>query len=249
MQCQYPAIIFSSVNVSKKKGTDFAVKNTLPENSQVISVNFGYEVGRFIFDFLENDTSWPETIPDDIPESCICIETRIINLPWLLSKKDGSADRLYIEETRRIFENILKQLNIEYSVMSHKEVSAYMKQWFLEYLPPTSDKKEMESVCLFSKEHSTLLWHMFTWGKVESEEGEHANECFDEKEKGECVILLENHKFGFILKNGDGLTSKILDPYKDIYVTAKDFSWSYVHTHEDGWIGPFFYHRGVQKQE
>ena len=71
----------------KKEGTDFAVKNTLPENIRVISVNFGYEVGRFIFDFPEIDTPWPETIPDDISKSCVCVEARITNLPWLLSKK------------------------------------------------------------------------------------------------------------------------------------------------------------------
>ena len=26
----------------------------------------------------------------------------------------------------------------------------------------------------------------------------------------------------------------------DVYVVDKDFRWTYVHTHEDGWMGPYF---------
>lgn len=44
-----------------------------------------------------------------------------------------------------------------------------------------------------------------------------------------------------------GVTAKVtaaeLDQDKtgfDVYVVAKDFSWTYVHTHEDGWMGPYF---------
>ena len=43
-----------------------------------------------------------------------------------------------------------------------------------------------------------------------------------------------------------GITAKVtaaqLDQEEgaDVYVVARDFSWTYVHTHEDGWMGPYF---------
>jgi len=85
---------------------------------------------------------------------------------------------------------------------------------------------------------------MFSCG-LKSEDKQRANGCFDKMKKGECVILSENDRSAFRLKDGSPLTSEILDPYQDIYVTADDFSWTYVHTHEDGWIGPFFHRRDV----
>ena len=45
---------------------------------------------------------------------------------------------------------------------------------------------------------------------------------------------------------GAGVTAKVsageLDQEQgvDVYVVGKDFRWTYVHTHEDGWMGPYF---------
>ena len=255
----------------KRQRTDFTGDNVPPENSIITLTGLGCRVGRSIFTFHDIDTRWPDVIPDDMPEGCICIQVEIESLPWLLKNREGkgivhrplerwqifrrlywyakkkSAYKLWRAEAEENFENVLKQLNIEYSVMSRREVTTYMKQWFLEYLPPGADRKELESQCLRNKEYGTYLWHMFTWGSLESEDKDHANICFDEMEKVKCVILLENHKLGFVLKDGSALTSEVLDPYQEVYVTAEDFSWTYVHTHEDGWIGPFFHRRNVQK--
>jgi|GEM_PF-1207802 len=245
-------------------------ENTIPYNPIITLRGLGCYVGRFTFTFHDKDTRWPEIIPDDMPDGCICIHTQI-ELPWLLRKREGkgivqfplekwqvlkrlrkhmkrrSANRSYDKKAKETFENALKQMNIEYTVMSRREVSSYMKQWFMEYLPPYADEKEMERLCLSGGEYCPLLWHMFTYGGIGDEEGDRAKECFDEQEKGECVILLENLQLGFIVKDGSRLTSEAMDLYEETYVTAKDYSWSYVHTHEDGWIGPFFHCRDVKK--
>ena len=38
------------------------------------------------------------------------------------------------------------------------------------------------------------------------------------------------------------ITAKAVDKDKasDVYIVAKDFSWTYVRTHEEGWCGPYF---------
>ncbi|MGN0528594.1 MAG: DUF4275 family protein [Eubacterium sp.] len=58
----------------------------------------------------------------------------------------------------------------------------------------------------------------------------------------------------FKLTNAGALTADSLDTiraklhrYLDIIVTAGDFSWTYCHTHENGWIGPYFYKKDVLK--
>ena len=35
----------------------------------------------------------------------------------------------------------------------------------------------------------------------------------------------------------------------DVYVVGRDFQWTYVHTHEDGWMGPYFCRLGQQSLE
>ena len=42
------------------------------------------------------------------------------------------------------------------------------------------------------------------------------------------------------IENADALTAKILEQFIDVTVTASDFSWTYVKTHE-GDCGPYFH--------
>ena len=58
--------------------------------------------------------------------------------------------------------------------------------------------------------YGNLLWHLFTWGEVPCLKGEDARKAVDK------------------------------DRASDVYIVAKDFSWTYVRTHEEGWCGPYF---------
>lgn len=73
-------------------------------------------------------------------------------------------------------------------------------------------------------------------------EGEEARRAFDALEYDTAYIFREG-------VTQAGVTAKVtaaelaqmqgIGAY-DVYVVDKDFRWTYVHTHEDGWMGPYF---------
>ncbi|MBP3292559.1 MAG: DUF4275 family protein [Clostridia bacterium] len=90
-----------------------------------------------------------------------------------------------------------------------------------------------------------LLWHAFTWGERECLEGEEAKQAFDALDYTEAICF-ENGYSIFDFPRIDNvhtvgkMTAADLEKYSDIYITAPDFSWTYVHTHEDPFCGPYF---------
>ena len=90
-----------------------------------------------------------------------------------------------------------------------------------------------------------FLWHIFSFGEAQClKEGE-AKKAFDALSYEKAYIF----KSGYC-QNGKpeildfGITDKIdynkLPKHGDVYITALDFSWTYVRTHEDGCFGPYF---------
>lgn len=86
------------------------------------------------------------------------------------------------------------------------------------------------------------MWHIFTWGNVPCLDGDAARVAFDHLQDIEVMQFYGGYdckiKRVSIRKKR---TAKALDRerYTDIYVVAKDFSWTYVHTHEPD-FGPYF---------
>lgn len=92
-----------------------------------------------------------------------------------------------------------------------------------------------------------LLWHIFSYERSCCLKEDDARAAFDGLEYDEA-IRFESGYAGRI-KNVSvtkRLTSRQLDDAKndDIYIVAKDFSWTYVRTHERGMCGPFFRRAG-----
>ncbi len=91
--------------------------------------------------------------------------------------------------------------------------------------------------------YGNLLWHIFTWGNVPCLKGDEAREAFDHLQYTEAIRFYDgysNHieKVSVVGK----LSAKKVDKDRgsDVYIVAKDFSWTYVRTHEIGWCGPYF---------
>lgn len=85
------------------------------------------------------------------------------------------------------------------------------------------------------------LWHLFTWANVRCLEGEEARKAFDELQYTEAIRFSDGYSnridnVAYIEKT----SSAEIDKYtaSDVYVAAKDFSWTYVRTHEQD-FGPY----------
>ena len=86
------------------------------------------------------------------------------------------------------------------------------------------------------------LWHLFTWGGVPCLEGEKARRAFDALSYAEAIRFYDGYA-GHIegITTVEKLSAEDVeqDSASDVYITAKDFSWTYVRTHEFG-LGPYF---------
>lgn len=90
-----------------------------------------------------------------------------------------------------------------------------------------------------------FIWHIFSWELIKNENllvGVAAKQAYDNAIKADCIFC---DMFG----NGcvaDKLTSmydtadKIDENFAEFYVVAKDYSWTYIKTHEGDRCGPYF---------
>lgn len=77
------------------------------------------------------------------------------------------------------------------------------------------------------------LWHIFSFKLVKCIEGKEAEKMFKNFMFKESIVFSENNgKIKLINKN------QLFD-YDDIYITDKNFRWTYVKTHESD-CGPYF---------
>ena len=113
-----------------------------------------------------------------------------------------------------------------------------MEKW-LSVFGKNADKKMMEEHVLAP---CNFPWHVFSWCGVSCLEGDAARKAFDALvwEHAICFYSGYNLQIEDVSVTGR-VTAEQLDrlPLRDVYITAEDFSWTYVRTHEEG-IGPYF---------
>ncbi|MBO5141803.1 MAG: DUF4275 family protein [Clostridia bacterium] len=85
------------------------------------------------------------------------------------------------------------------------------------------------------------LWHLFTWGNVTCISGDEARKEFDALKYTEAIRFYDgysNHieKISVVEKLSSNEVDK--DKHSDVYIVAKDFSWTYIRTHEFE-LGPY----------
>ena len=87
------------------------------------------------------------------------------------------------------------------------------------------------------------LWHIFSYKRLKCLEKEEANKIFNEIRKKSIYIFFDYSDRCYLIENAESFNLDEVKTYEnnDIYITNKDFTWTYVRTHEDGWMGPYFY--------
>ena len=122
----------------------------------------------------------------------------------------------------------------KYNEMSEDEL---IKQW-LKVFGQNVDKKLIED---HVTSHGNHLWHLFTWGEVPCLQGSDAKAAFNDLQYEEAIRFYDgyaNHIEGVSVI--DKISAKKVDKDRksDVYIVAKDFSWTYVRTHEFD-LGPY----------
>lgn len=182
------------------------------------------------FDF--SDDSWTPHATLLIDEPSVILEA----LPLVLEKFKpftGRIDKLYLYEFSPLRHITTIELGAENRNLVRKWLDAFASD-----VPADILRDHVLKSC-------NLLWHTFTWGEADCLEGEAAKQAFDALDYTEAICFengYSSYDFPRIdkIRTVGKMTSAELEAYSDIYITAPDFSWTYVHTHEDPFCGPYF---------
>lgn len=105
------------------------------------------------------------------------------------------------------------------------------------------DKRFAQNISEGLKEeiyYEQFKWHIFSYEKQKCLEREVARKAFDTLSKEEFYVMYQGSPILFLYTNANEVISRDFDTQQDIYVFDKNFTWTYVHTHES-MCGPYFY--------
>ncbi len=91
------------------------------------------------------------------------------------------------------------------------------------------------------------IWHIFSWNLVSPENylaGDLARQAYGNANKTDawCFRPFENNATVKIM-DLDDITAEQIDAENEIYIVSKDYSWTYIKTHENDLCGPYFYQK------
>ncbi|CAH2717619.1 hypothetical protein BACCIP111895_04835 [Neobacillus rhizosphaerae] len=118
---------------------------------------------------------------------------------------------------------------------------AYLRKQWENIFANMISEKEKKSIYLYDNGgFHGYLWHIFSYDKKDCLKEEQAEKAFNNEQKNSCYIFYQNSDYALILENASKLIANDLTNELDIYVVDKGFNWTYVKTHETGYLGPYF---------
>ncbi len=90
------------------------------------------------------------------------------------------------------------------------------------------------------------LWHIFSYEKKKCLVGTEAESAFHNEVKKEFYVFYQHCDDVLLVKDAsllhmDDILCETDNMYKgDIYIVDRDFTWTFVKTHEHRWCGPYF---------
>jgi len=101
-------------------------------------------------------------------------------------------------------------------------------------------KKDIEK---YVRATGNYIWHVFSWELLDGKQylvGDAARKAYDKINKNEAYCI-EWFKDKITKKlSSDLYSAKALDELVEVYVTGKNFEWTYIKTHENDCCGPYF---------
>ncbi len=137
------------------------------------------------------------------------------------------------------FNDILEQKGIIYRNITNGGPQL-RQQWELVFVSHLNNQ-EKEEIFLHDEDGICgYLWHAFSYKKVDCLEAAAAEKAFNDVSKDHCYVFYQHLDNVFLLEKPSSLKAEDFYSEEDIYIVDKEFKWTYVKTHEDGWCGPYF---------
>ncbi|MBQ5321326.1 MAG: DUF4275 family protein [Oscillospiraceae bacterium] len=113
----------------------------------------------------------------------------------------------------------------------------FINQWLRRFAPKLSKKQYEEHI---KNQH---IWHVFSYNLIKSENlliGDDARQAFNQANKNDCICCDINNGVTDKLSQLYDTAEKIDSALTEFYVVARDYSWTYIKTHEGNLCGPYF---------
>lgn len=88
--------------------------------------------------------------------------------------------------------------------------------------------------------YDQFKWHMFSYEKQDCLKRDEARIAFDAVPKDELFVMYQSLPYVLQLSAAKDVVAADFDSQQDIYIFDRDYTWTYVHTHESQ-CGPYFY--------
>lgn len=137
---------------------------------------------------------------------------------------------------------VLKRLRAVAKNNGNYKKNPFFARWLQEFVPELTDAQYRKYI------HKKYIWNAFGFGIIPKEkysEGDAAREAYDKADKNGAICLqLDFEDTPTALTEEFDTAEKLEGPdglYAEFYVVGKDYSWTYIVTHETGWgLGPYF---------
>ncbi|MGD6844817.1 DUF4275 family protein [Bacillus infantis] len=116
------------------------------------------------------------------------------------------------------------------------------KEWENNFASHLNEKEKKAIHLLDEGGFGGYLWHLFSYKKKDCLEGENAKKAFNSARKNKIYVFFQHSDFALLLENASTLhTEDLIDEIgTDMYIVDKQFRWTFILTHETGWLGPYF---------
>jgi len=120
--------------------------------------------------------------------------------------------------------------------------NTFAEKWLKNFLPNLT-AEEYDSCFL-----NEFLWHAFSYELIDPMtylEGAHARAAYEAADKEGALGIQWDYGLGegHTIPLTEAYSAQKLDKMPEFLVVGRDFRWTYVSTHENGWCGPYFYER------
>lgn len=135
--------------------------------------------------------------------------------------------------------------NKEFKVEEIPKWGCYLRGKWLDHFANHLTNEERKKIYLDS-----FLWHLCSYEKTVCLEKEAAVKAFERQNKRKCTVFYQFTNKAYLIQNAKNLKVKDLPygkdgdyHYSDLYVMDWEHNWTFMITHENDSLGPYFIQR------
>lgn len=149
------------------------------------------------------------------------------------SELNVAYSRIELVYRKYMFEQNLENKVVQVTELC-EESEGITRQWD-EVFAGNLDDEAKEAIY-----YSEYKWHMFSYKKQACLTGNSARDAFDAELKNDLYVMYQHTPYIQVYENAMAVVAADFDSEQDIYIFDQEFTWTYVHTHEN-MCGPYFY--------